>query len=124
MDIKCAGQVRIWSWFNDFWQSYAPLTLKKNKKFSVSIWYLFERLKSVLNLNMGRSYSIVVQRLLLYRWPFCTGYTVYLNVIMPSTKMISLGLKYTTCNLFRAAYHANLQRLFTVGSSIFVSKLF
>jgi hypothetical protein len=30
MDIflKCPGQVGIWSWFNDFWQSNAPFTLK------------------------------------------------------------------------------------------------
>jgi hypothetical protein len=26
---KWAGQVCILSWFDDFWQSYAPLTLKK-----------------------------------------------------------------------------------------------
>jgi hypothetical protein len=25
---ECAGQVQIWSWFSDFWQSYAPFTLK------------------------------------------------------------------------------------------------
>jgi hypothetical protein len=26
--LECAGQVRIWSWFNDFLQSNAPFTLK------------------------------------------------------------------------------------------------
>jgi hypothetical protein len=26
--MECAGQVRIWSWFNDIWQSNAPFTLK------------------------------------------------------------------------------------------------
>jgi hypothetical protein len=36
---ECAGQVRIWSWFNNFWHSYAPFTLKK-RKFSVSVHYL------------------------------------------------------------------------------------
>jgi hypothetical protein len=25
---KWTGQIRMWSWFNDFWQSYAPFTLK------------------------------------------------------------------------------------------------
>jgi hypothetical protein len=28
MSWENTGQVRIWSWFDDFWQSYAPLTLK------------------------------------------------------------------------------------------------
>jgi hypothetical protein len=28
MAKECAGQARIWSWFDDFWQSYAPFTLK------------------------------------------------------------------------------------------------
>jgi hypothetical protein len=25
---ECAGQVRIWPWFYDFWHSYVPFTLK------------------------------------------------------------------------------------------------
>jgi hypothetical protein len=28
MFLECPGQVRIWSWFNVFWQSKAPFTLK------------------------------------------------------------------------------------------------
>jgi hypothetical protein len=36
---KYAGQVQILSWSDDFWQSYAPLSLKE-RKFSVSIHYL------------------------------------------------------------------------------------
>jgi hypothetical protein len=28
MSSDNTGQVRIWSWFDDFWQSYAPFTLK------------------------------------------------------------------------------------------------
>jgi hypothetical protein len=28
MSWENSGQVRIWSWFDDFWQSYAPFTLK------------------------------------------------------------------------------------------------
>jgi hypothetical protein len=28
MFLECPGQVRIWSWFNDFWQSKSPFTLK------------------------------------------------------------------------------------------------
>jgi hypothetical protein len=28
-----AGQVQIWSWFDDFWQSYAPFTLKMKWNF-------------------------------------------------------------------------------------------
>jgi hypothetical protein len=30
---ECAGHVRILSLFDDFWQSYAPLTLKKKGNF-------------------------------------------------------------------------------------------
>jgi hypothetical protein len=29
-----AGQIQIWSWFHDFWQSYAAFTLKKKEIFS------------------------------------------------------------------------------------------
>jgi hypothetical protein len=29
MSKECAGQVQIWSWFDDFWQSNALITLKK-----------------------------------------------------------------------------------------------
>jgi hypothetical protein len=28
MSLENTGQVQIWSWFNDFWQSYAPFSLK------------------------------------------------------------------------------------------------
>jgi hypothetical protein len=28
MSKEFAGIVCIWSWFNDFWQSYAPFSLK------------------------------------------------------------------------------------------------
>jgi hypothetical protein len=37
---KCPGQLQILSWFDDFWQSNARLTLKKKRKFSVPIHYL------------------------------------------------------------------------------------
>jgi hypothetical protein len=36
---KGAGQVQMLSWFDDFWQSYTPLTFEK-RKFSVPIHYL------------------------------------------------------------------------------------
>jgi hypothetical protein len=49
ISLENTGQVQIWSWLDDFWQSYAPLTLKEkeifsshsnNMKFSVSAHYL------------------------------------------------------------------------------------
>jgi hypothetical protein len=36
MSKECADQVQIWSWFNEFWQSYAPSTLK-NRNVLVSL---------------------------------------------------------------------------------------
>jgi hypothetical protein len=26
IQLECAGQVGIWSWFDNFWQSYGPFT--------------------------------------------------------------------------------------------------
>jgi hypothetical protein len=37
---ECAGQVQIWSLFNDFWQSYCPFHFENIMKFSVSLYYL------------------------------------------------------------------------------------
>ena len=37
---ECAGQFQIWSWFDDFWQSYAPFTLKIIWNFQFPFYYL------------------------------------------------------------------------------------
>jgi hypothetical protein len=58
---ECAGQVRIWSWFDDFWQSYAPFTLKIIWKFSVSVHYLPKRYNT-FNSNLTYWYIRGIRR--------------------------------------------------------------
>jgi hypothetical protein len=59
---KCVGQVRIWSWFNDFWQSYVPFTLKKIWNFQFRFIISSKVLHIQLKIDYGQKANFVMVR--------------------------------------------------------------
>jgi hypothetical protein len=96
------AQVGIWSWFNDFWQSYAPFTLK-------IIWnFQFRSLtpQRYYTFNSNFTYGYVIRKsrsslnLVMVRWFFlaelCPFYFKYNMKFSASVHYLQNGITHST----------------------------
>jgi hypothetical protein len=84
MSKECAGQVGIWSWFDDFWQSYSPFTLKMIRNFQ------FPFIISPTVVHIQLKFDIWIrQKYVQVKFKFGHGLMIFGRVMPPFTlKMI------------------------------------
>jgi hypothetical protein len=101
---KCVGQVRIWSWFNDFWQSYVPFTLKIIWNFQFRFIISYRVLHIQLKIDDGHMVKIECCHGLMFLAELCPfnfekkGNFQFPFIISPTVVHIQLKLKIWICH--------------------------
>jgi hypothetical protein len=109
MSWENTGQVRIWGWFDDFWQSYVPFTLKIIRNYQ----FPFITSPTVLHIQLKLDIWICHDKIQV-KFEFGHGLVIFGRAISPTVLHIQLKLDIWICQR-----NAQVKFEFGHGSMIF-----